>query len=69
MVARTWRALPAGVKAGRHYDIFAGGVVAYAEADLGIVRPFVGLVYGSGDGDPTDNKLHGFNRCRWVRLP
>jgi hypothetical protein len=53
--------LPAGVKAGRHYDIFAGGVVAYFEADLGIVRPFVGLVYGSGDGDPTDNKLHGFN--------
>jgi hypothetical protein len=35
-------------------------VVAYAEADLGIVRPFVGFVYGSGDGDPTDNKLHGF---------
>jgi hypothetical protein len=53
--------LPAGVKAGRSYDIFAGGVVAYAEADLGIVRPFVAFVYGSGDGDPTDNKLHGFN--------
>jgi len=35
-------------------------VVAYAEADLGIVRPFVGFVFGSGDGDPTDNKLHGF---------
>jgi hypothetical protein len=34
--------------------------VAYAEADLGIVRPFVGFVFGSGDGDPTDNKLHGF---------
>jgi hypothetical protein len=34
--------------------------VAYAEADLGIVRPFVGLIYGSGDGDPTDTKLHGF---------
>jgi hypothetical protein len=45
---------------GRHYDIFAGGVVAYAEADLEVVRPFVGLVYGSGDGDPTDNTLHGF---------
>jgi hypothetical protein len=52
--------LPAGVKAGQHYDIFAGGVVAYAEADLGIVRPFVGFVYGSGDGDPTDHQLHGF---------
>jgi hypothetical protein len=52
--------IPAGAKAGRSYDIFAGGVVAYFEADLGIVRPFAGLVYGSGDGDPTDNKLHGF---------
>src|SRR5262249_20078384 len=46
--------------AGRHYDIFAGGVVAYGEVDLGIVRPFVGLVWGSADGDPTDHKLHGF---------
>jgi hypothetical protein len=35
-------------------------VVAYAEADLGIVRPFVGFIFGSGDGDPRDNKLHGF---------
>jgi len=52
--------LPAGAIPNRKYDIFAGGVVAYAEADFGIVRPFVGLVYGSGDGDPTDNKLHGF---------
>jgi hypothetical protein len=46
--------------AGRHYDIFAGGVVAYGEVDLGIARPFVGLVWGSADGDPTDHKLHGF---------
>jgi hypothetical protein len=53
-------ALPTGVAPGRHYDIFAGSVVAYAEADRGMVRPFVGLIYGSGDGDPTDNKLHGF---------
>jgi len=36
-------------------------VVAYAEADLGIVRPFVAFVWGSGDGDPTDKKLHGFS--------
>jgi hypothetical protein len=35
-------------------------VVAYAEAEFGMVRPFVELIYGSGDGDPTDNKLHGF---------
>lgn len=49
-----------GVIPGRDYDIFAAGVVAYAEADLGQVRPFVGLVFGSADGDPTDEKLHGF---------
>ena len=35
--------------------------MAYAEADLGIVRPFVAFVWGSGDGDPTDKKLHGFS--------
>jgi len=29
----------------RDYDIFAGGVVAYGEADLGFVRPFVGLIF------------------------
>jgi len=52
--------LPAGVKQDRRYDILAEAVLAYAEVDLGIVRPFVGLVYGSPDGDPRDNKLHGF---------
>jgi hypothetical protein len=52
--------LPVGAIPNRKYDIFAGGVVAMAEADFGILRPFVGIVYGSGDGDPTDNKLHGF---------
>jgi len=45
----------------RNYDIFAGSVVAYGEVDLGIVRPFLAFVWGSGDGDPTDHKLHGFN--------
>src|SRR5262245_50968573 len=43
------------------YDIFAGGVVAYGEVDLGFVRPFVGFIWGTADGDPTDHKLHGFN--------
>jgi hypothetical protein len=47
--------------ADRDYAIFAGGAVAYAEADLGFVRPFVGLIWGSADGDPTDHKLHGFS--------
>jgi hypothetical protein len=46
---------------GRKYHIFAGGVVAYAEVDLGIVRPFLSFFWGSADGDPTDHKLHGFS--------
>jgi len=52
---------PQGFVGGRGYDIFSGAAVAYAEADLGIWRPFVAFVWGSGDGDPTDNKLHGFS--------
>jgi len=34
--------------------------VAYAEVALDVARPFAALLYGSGDGDPTDNMLHGF---------
>jgi hypothetical protein len=45
----------------RDYDILAGGGVAYVEADFGIIRPFIGAIYGTADGDPTDHKLHGFN--------
>jgi len=52
--------LPVGAIPDRKYDILAGGAVAYAEMDLGIARPFVGIVYGTGDGDPTDRHLHGF---------
>ena len=53
-------ALPASVPLRRDYDIFAGSAIAYAEVDLGVVRPYIGFIYGSGDGDPSDNKLHGF---------
>jgi hypothetical protein len=42
------------------YDIFAWGGVAYLEANLGIVRPFVGLVIGSADDDEGDEDLQGF---------
>jgi len=52
--------IPAGVAPGRDFDIFAGSGIAYAELDLGVVRPFVAGIYGTGDGDPTDRKLHGF---------
>src|SRR5438128_8158766 len=56
---------PAGVASERAYDIFSGAAVAYAEADLGIARPFVAFVWGSGDGDPTDRKLRGFSPAAW----
>jgi len=45
----------------RDYDVLAGGGVAYVEADFGIIRPFIGAIYGTADSDPTDHKLHGFN--------
>ena len=45
-----WLGYRLGLYPDRKYDIFAGAVVAYAEVDLGMVRPFVGFVYGSGDG-------------------
>jgi hypothetical protein len=42
------------------YDIFAWGGVAYFEANLGIVAPYVGLVIGSADDDAGDSDLNGF---------
>ena len=53
----------AGVLAGREYDIFAGSVIGYVEVDLGVVRPFLLVVYGSPDGDPRDRQLRGFATC------
>ena len=52
--------LPATIPLGQDYDIFAGGGLAYLEVDLGMVRPFIGAVYGTADGDPTDRRLQGF---------
>jgi hypothetical protein len=52
--------LPAGVIPGRDYGILAGTVVAYGEVDLGVVRPFGLFIYGTADGNPADNRLHGF---------
>ncbi|MGE3539441.1 MAG: hypothetical protein AB7N91_18665 [Candidatus Tectimicrobiota bacterium] len=53
--------LPAGVQPGRDYDILSFGAIAQIEVDLGIARPFVGVLFASGDGDPNDNDLKGFN--------
>jgi hypothetical protein len=44
------------------YDVFAWAAVINIEASLlgGMVRPFVGLIWGSGDDDPRDGDLEGF---------
>ena len=44
------------------YDVFGWAVVAHLEANLmgGVIRPFLGLIWGSGDDDPRDNDLDGF---------
>jgi hypothetical protein len=49
----------------RAYDILAGAAVAYAEVDLGIVKPFVAGVVATPDSDPTDRKLRGFSNLSW----
>ncbi|MGE3536143.1 MAG: hypothetical protein AB7N91_01755 [Candidatus Tectimicrobiota bacterium] len=53
--------LSPGVAGSRDYDILGFGAIVKLEADLGIIRPFIGAMFATGDGDPTDNKLHGFN--------
>src|SRR5262249_23293213 len=52
----------------QHYDILAGRGIAYAEVDLGMVRPFGMFLWASGDGDPTDHKLHGFDHYPFANV-
>ncbi len=47
--------------AGENYDVAAFSFIAHAVANLGKLRPFVGVVYGSADDDATDNDLNGFH--------
>jgi hypothetical protein len=42
-------------------DIFTWGFLAAAEFDFGIVRPVLGIVFGSGDDDPSDADLNGYS--------
>jgi hypothetical protein len=42
------------------YDIFSYGFIGQVEVNLGIVRPFVAVVFGSGDDDADDSDLEGF---------
>jgi hypothetical protein len=51
----------------RDFDVFAAAAIGYAEAELGVVAPFIGMIYGTGDGDPTDTKLKGFNHLGPIR--
>ena len=53
-------AVPA-IPPGRDYDIFAGGAIAYAEADLGIVTAVCRVCLWLGAmGTRATDKLHGF---------
>ncbi len=45
----------------RDFDVFGWAVVGYVDFDLGIARPFLGVVYGTGDDDPNDDDLEGFS--------
>jgi hypothetical protein len=47
--------------ANQDFDIFSWGVIAYAEANLGVVAPFVGVAFGTADDDPNDTDLGGFH--------
>jgi hypothetical protein len=51
----------ADAPAGEDFDIFSWAVMAFIEADLGWIRPSVGLIYARGDDDPTDRDLGGFS--------
>jgi hypothetical protein len=52
--------LAAGATPSQEYDLFAWSVVAYGQANLGLVAPFLGFIYATGDDDPTDDELNGF---------
>jgi hypothetical protein len=43
------------------YDVKAYGFIGKVEANLGRIRPFLAVVYGSGDGDPQDTDLGAFS--------
>jgi hypothetical protein len=54
-----WGTVDSSTAVDTEYDVFAWGGVGYLEANLGVVRPFVGVIIGSGD-DEVDEDLHGF---------
>jgi hypothetical protein len=46
---------------GVEYDVFTWALVAQLEANLGLIRPVVGLIFGMGDDNPDDTDLQGFS--------
>ena len=49
------------VPGGEDYDVSAFGFIGNVELNLGKIRPFLSVVYGSGDDDPDDGDLQGFS--------
>jgi hypothetical protein len=52
-----------GTNAGgnRDFDVFGYGFIGQVEANLGVIRPFVAVVFGSGDDNPQNDKLKAFS--------
>ena len=48
------------VDGGSDYDVMALGFIGGLELNLGKIRPFLNVVYGSGDDDPDDGDMEGF---------
>jgi hypothetical protein len=46
---------------GRDFDVFGFGGIAQVEVNLGIVRPFFAVVFGTGDDDVGDDDLNAFS--------
>jgi hypothetical protein len=46
---------------GPDYDVSAFGFIGQVELNLGKIRPFLAVVYGSGDDDTNDGDLEAFN--------
>ncbi|MGQ4808927.1 hypothetical protein NKDENANG_02322 [Candidatus Entotheonellaceae bacterium PAL068K] len=51
------------VETDNDYDVLAWTAVAYLDVRVGMFQPFVGIIYGSGDDDASDNDLEGFDPC------
>jgi hypothetical protein len=41
-------------------DVWNWSAIGYVDVNLGVVTPFVAVIFGSGDDDPTDTDLNGF---------